>query len=91
MPNLKDLERQSGLLRLLLYLLRGDSHVVKLPRDYDIPSNQLMRSINQLIKLGLIASNIDKSSFPNKKILSLTEKGTKIAMKLKEVEKVLND
>ena len=91
MPKLRDLERQSGLLRLLSYLYDGDSYVIKLLQEHDIPNNQLIRSINQLIKLGLIASNIDRSSFPNRKILSLTEKGTKIAMKLKEIEKVLNE
>jgi predicted transcriptional regulator len=65
--------------------------VIKLLKDHDIPNNQLIRSINQLIKLGLIASNIDKSSFPNRKILSLTGKGTKIAKRLKEIEKVLSE
>ena len=65
--------------------------MIKLLKDHDIPNNQLIRSINQLIKLGLIASNIDKSSFPSKKILSLTEKGMKIAKRLKEIEKVLSE
>ncbi len=89
MPNLKDMERQSGLLRLLLYLLEGDSYVVKLLHYHDIPNNQLMRSINQLLKLELIVSKPDTSTFPQRKMLSLTEKGKKVARKLREINDML--
>ena len=89
MPNLKDLERQSGLLRLISYLYDGDSYVVKLLQEHDIPNNQLIRSITRLIKLGIITSMIDDSNFPKRKILSLTEKGNKIAKRLKEIEQIM--
>ena len=89
MPNLKDLERQSGLLRLISYLYDGDSYVVKLLQEHDIPNNQLIRSITRLIKLGIITSRIDDSNFPKRKILSLTKKGNKIAKRLKEIEQIM--
>jgi predicted transcriptional regulator len=91
MPNLRDLERQSGLLRLLVNLLDHDSYVTKLLKEYDIPNNQLISSSRQLKELGLVKTRIDKSSHPYKNILSLTDKGKKVAKHLKEIEEILED
>lgn len=86
---LKKLERQSGILRLLLYLTEGESYFVKLLQDYDIPNNQLVRSITELKEMGLIHSRPDNSSYPVKNMISLTPRGKKVAELLKKIEEVL--
>ena len=86
---LKKLERQSGILRLLYHLLEGESYFTKILGDYDIPNNQLVRSISELKELGLITQRIDNSSYPPKNMISLTPKGKKVAELLKKIEEVL--
>jgi len=39
--------------------------------------------------MELVDAKIDNSKFPNEEIISLTDKGKKVAEKLKEIEEIL--
>ena len=46
-------------------------------------------SVSRLKQMGLVQARIDNSRFPKEEIISLTDKGRKVAQKLKEIEEVL--
>jgi DNA-binding MarR family transcriptional regulator len=88
---IKALETQSGAMRLLLYLLKGPSYVTLILKETDIPNIQLLRSVELLIDLKLIQKKIDSSSYPKRNIITLTNKGRQIALKVKEIEALLKE
>ena len=46
-------------------------------------------SVSRLRQMELVDAKIDNSKFPNEEIISLTDKGKKVAEKLKEIEEIL--
>jgi len=46
-------------------------------------------SVSRLKQMKLVDAKIDNSKFPKEEIISLTDKGRKVAEKLKEIEEVL--
>jgi len=46
-------------------------------------------SVSRLKQMGLVHARIDNNRFPKEEIISLTDKGRKVAQKLKEIEEVL--
>ena len=88
---IKALETQSGAMRLLLYLLKGPSYVTLILKETDIPNIQLLRSVDLLIDLKLIQKKIDSSSYPKRNIITLTNKGRQVALKVKEIEVLLKE
>ena len=46
-------------------------------------------SVSRLKQMKLVDAKIDNSKFPHEEIISLTDKGRKVAEKLKEIEEVL--
>ena len=91
MSRIKKLEMQSGAMRLLIYLLKGPSYATMILKETDIPNTQLFRSLDLLKELELIRTEIDKSIFPNRNMIFLTERGMKVAEKLKKVEDLLEN
>ncbi|MEM0141625.1 MAG: winged helix-turn-helix transcriptional regulator [Thermoplasmatales archaeon] len=91
MPRIKALETQSGAMRLLLHLLKGPSYVTLILDETDIPNIQLHRSIDLLERLKLIQKKVDVSAYPKRNIISLTERGTAVAQKVKEIEDLLDE
>jgi len=90
MDSLKVLEKQSGFLRLIYYLgENGEKTVTEIIEEADIPVHQLYASIDKAIRLKLVKRRIDKSSYPNRNLISLTTKGEKLALKLKEITNLL--
>ena len=87
----KELETQSGAMRLLLYLLKGPSYVTLILKETDIPNIQLLRSIELLLDLKLIQKKVDTTTYPKRNIISLTNKGKQIAQKVKEIELLLKE
>ena len=70
------IEKQSGFLRLLLYLdEHGEQAITEILDGSGIPVHQLYASIEMAKKWKLVSSRIDKSSYPNRNLIGITEKG----------------
>ncbi|MGC8651529.1 MAG: transcriptional regulator [Minisyncoccia bacterium] len=88
---LRILEDQSGNLRVLVFLLDiKETNFQNIVEELPITGRSLYGAIDKLKELGLIKTRIDKSSYPQKNMISLTEKGKQVAERLKEIEEVLN-
>ncbi len=89
---IRALEGQAGILQTILFLEKvGEVNFQKIVGDAGITGRSLYGSLEKLGKLGLIKQRTDSTSYPPKNMITLTEKGKKIAIKLKEVEIVLRD
>ena len=70
------IEKQSGFLRLLLYLdEHGEQSITEILDGSGIPVHQLYASIEMARNWKLVSSRIDKSTYPNRNLISVTEKG----------------
>ena len=79
------IEKQSGFLRLLLYLdEHGEQSITEILGGSGIPVHQLYASIEMAKNWKLVFSRIDKSSYPNRNLIGITEKGKEAAEKLEE-------
>ncbi len=89
---LREIETQSGFLRLIDYLNdNGESMITQIRDDKQIPIHQLYDSIDMAKKLKLIKTRIDNTKYPPRNMISLTEKGKNVAMKIKEIEDILKE
>ncbi len=55
-----------------------------------ISINQGYKALEKARDLGLISTRTDSSKYPPRNIISLTQKGKKIASKLREIEEILD-
>lgn len=79
------IEKQSGFLRLLLYLdEHGEQSITEILDGSGIPVHQLYASIEMAKNWKLVSTRIDKSSYPNRNLIWITEKGSVAAQKLKD-------
>jgi DNA-binding MarR family transcriptional regulator len=86
MEEIMIMEKQSGLMRLLVYLYdNGEKKVTEILNDTEIPVHQLYSSIEKAKELGLAESRIDNSKYPARNLIYLTEKGKDVAKKIKEI------
>ena len=77
------IEKQSGFLRLLLYLdEHGEQSITEILDGSGIPVHQLYASIEMARNWKLVSSRIDKSSYPNRNLIGITEQGKEAAEKL---------
>jgi len=90
--NLKNLEGQKGILRILVYLLdKGEVSIQYITDNTDLYYNIVKKSSSLLREYGLTNTRVDNSTYPPRNMISLTDKGRKVAQKLKEIEKVLEE
>ena len=83
-------EKQSGLIRTLIYLLDNSPiNIQAIIDNTDIYPNIMYASLKKASDLGLILQTVDTSKYPYKNMISLTEKGKKVSEKLKEIEELL--
>jgi predicted transcriptional regulator len=88
---LKLLEKQSGFLRLISYLHKeGETQITAIIEKTDIPVHQLYSSIEKGKSIGIIKTRVDTKSYPNKNMISLTDKGQKIGEKILEIIELVN-
>lgn len=59
--------------------------------DADISVHQGYESLGKLRTLGLVETRINSSKYPHRNMVSLTEKGKKVARKLMEIEETLRE
>ena len=87
---LREIETQSGFLRLIEYLdVNGESMITQIRDDKQIPIHQLYASIEMAKKLKLVKTRIDITKYPPRNMISLTEKGSNLAKKIKEIIDIL--
>ena len=92
MDPLKALEKQSGFLRLLVYLSnKKEKTLTEILDETNIPVHQLYSSIEMAKNWKLVLSRIDMSSYPNRNLIKITEKGRETASKLTAFLRVLSD
>ena len=90
MDPLKVLEKQSGFLRLLVYLSdKKDKTVTEILDETDIPVHQLYSSIEKAKELDLVKTRMDSRKYPPRNMVSLTAKGREFSKKLKELIRIL--
>ncbi len=89
---IKIFEKQSGLIRLLVYLNDiPPTNVQSIVEDSDIYPNIMYPSIRKAKELGSIREEIDNSKYPPRTVLHLTENGKLVTKKLKESEDILRE
>ena len=89
---LKEIEMQSGFLRLLVYLNEnGEKQITDIMEETGIPVHQVYRSLEKAKSLGLVKSRIDDTKYPHRNLISLTGRGDKVADKVVEISLILND
>jgi len=87
---IKDLEEQKGILRVLILLKnKGEINYYSIIKESDLYDRVLRLSLEKLKELRLIESRLDNSTYPPPNMISLTDRGRKVAEKLKEIEEVL--
>ncbi len=92
MRPIQKFEKKSGVLRLILYLYEeGETMLSSIWEGAAISIHQGYDSIDILKEFGLIKARIDQSSYPPKNMISLTDKGRKVAKHLKEIEDILKE
>jgi predicted transcriptional regulator len=87
---IKVFEKQSGLIRLLIYLNDNPpTNIQSIVDNSEIYPNIMYPSIKKAKEIGLINEEIDNSKYPHRTVLHLTERGKLVAQKLKEIEEIL--
>ena len=90
MDPLKVLEKQSGFLRLLVYLSdKKEKTVTEILDETDIPVHQLYSSIEKAKELDLVKTRMDRKKYPPRNLVSLTANGKRFSKKLDEMMKIL--
>jgi len=90
--HMRILEGQAGNLRVLIYLSNVDeTNFQSIVEGLPLTGRSLYSVIDKLKELELIKTRIDRSSYPPRNMISLTEKGRKVAEYLKKIEKVLEE
>ena len=91
MEPIKVLEKQSGLSRMLIFLLlNGSCNITYMIDTSNINANVAYTSVRKATELKLITSDYDEMSDRRLRRLELTEKGRKIAKLLSEVNDLLS-
>lgn len=78
---------QVGAIQILLFLLEKPLKMTELTELFQGSNTTIYRAVPKLRNLGLIEDKV--TSYPVKRIFNLTEKGRKVAEKLREIEKLL--
>ena len=75
---------------MLIYLKdKPPVNVQSIIDDSDIYPNIMYASIRKAKEIALIYDRVDNSKYPPRTILNLTDKGRRVAQKLKEIEEIL--
>jgi len=87
---IKVFEKQSGLIRLLIYLVEHEPINVKsVIENTNIYPNIMYAFLQKVKKLSLISTKSDRSTYPPRNMIPFTDKGRKVAEYLKKIEVVL--
>ncbi len=85
------LEGQSGILRVLVLLLEfGEAHQERLDGPRNLYGRIVKASLEKLESEGLVKRWVDDTVWTPRKMSALTEKGIKVAEKVKEIDRLLS-
>lgn len=92
MRNIEKLERQVGILNLLLTLLEnGELASSELSFKSGVYWRPMLKSLEKLKEMHLINTRIDKSTYPHKNLISLSDKGKRVAQFLQNIDSELGE
>jgi len=81
---------QTAACRILVYLYKeGDFAVSEIIRKVGSSQQAIYNALRKLRDAGLIQEELEET-FPRRRLISLTEKGRKVAEKLEEIEEELS-
>ncbi|MEM2079418.1 MAG: helix-turn-helix transcriptional regulator [Nitrososphaerota archaeon] len=84
-----ELLEQTSACRVLVYLSKNDKCTVSdILNKGDFSQTSLYNALRKLKDAGLIQEELEKE-FPRRRLISLTDKGRKVAEKLEEIEQIL--
>ena len=84
-----ELLEQTSACRALVYLLKNNrSTISEILNKGDFSQTSLYNALRKLRDAGLIQEELEQE-FPRRRLISLTEKGKKVAEKLEEIEEEL--
>jgi len=78
---------EAGVLMITL-LKYGRLSLLELREKSDLSNQTVYNNVKRLLEMGLIQEELEET-FPRRRLISLTEKGRKVAEKLEEIEELL--
>lgn len=76
--------------RVLLFLLKKDGVPAKTIVDEGgVNNTPLLRALQELEQLGLVIEKREENTIPRRRLIFLTDKGRKVAEKLKEINDII--
>ena len=76
--------------KVLLFLLRKDGVPAKtIVEEGGVNNTPLIRALQELEQLGLVVEKREENVIPRRRLIFLTEKGKKVAEKLKEINDII--
>jgi DNA-binding MarR family transcriptional regulator len=78
---------EAGVLMITL-LKYGRLSLLELREKSDLSNQTVYNNVKRLLEMGLIQEELEET-FPRRRLISLTEKGKKVAEKLEEIEEEL--
>ncbi|WP_088912486.1 winged helix-turn-helix transcriptional regulator [Sulfolobus acidocaldarius] len=76
--------------KILLFLLKKDGVPAKTIVDEGgVNNTPLLRALQELEQLGLVTEKREENVIPRRRLIFLTEKGRKVAEKLKEINEII--
>ncbi|MEM3390464.1 MAG: winged helix DNA-binding protein [Thermoproteota archaeon] len=80
---------QTDSIRIFLFLSKkGATTLTEIKDNVNYSLSAIYNALRKLKDAGLIQEELEKE-FPRRRLISLTDKGRKVAEKLEEIEKVL--
>ena len=87
-----DFEGQKGTIRLLLYLYgKEEVSLSIILKETDIYDRIFWKSAEVLKADKLVNTRVDNTSYPPKNMVSLTNKGKRVAEKFKEIADIISE
>ena len=81
---------QTGSIRIMLFLnKKGAATLTDIKDGVNCSLSAIYNALRKLRDAGLIQEELEQE-FPRRRLISLTEKGKKVAEKLEEIERVLS-
>jgi DNA-binding MarR family transcriptional regulator len=76
--------------KILLFLMKKDGVPAKTIVDEGgVNNTPLLRALQELEQLGLVTEKREENVIPRRRLIFLTEKGRKVAEKLKEINEII--
>jgi DNA-binding MarR family transcriptional regulator len=76
--------------KILLFLLKKDGIAAKvLVEEGGVNNTPLIRALQELEQLGLVTEKREENVIPRRRLIFLTEKGKKVAERLREINEII--